>query len=474
MTRIFKSSDKDGGIKQMLAIAFPMVVSQSCDTVMIFTGRLFLSKLHPEFMDAAMGGGLTVFMMMSFFIGLIGYSSALVAQYLGAGRKQDCARVTAQAMFISLAAYLPILACAPLVCRMFALMGVSPEQLAPQKIYFNIMVYGAIISLLRTCFSSFFSGIGRTKVIMTSSLVTLLINAVLSYIFIFGKLGIPSLGIAGAGYAVLLGGTSGLLILAAAYFSPKNWREFSLAESFKFDPGVIRKLLHFGTPTGLELFLTIVAFNGMVIMFHAHGLVTATAATIMFNWDLVSFVPLVGLEIAVTSLVGRFMGAGRPDTAHKAVMSGVKLGSVYSAVIFILFVGFPHALVNVFAPSASSDVFTRAFPMAVLMLRTASIYVLVEAMLIVFIAALRGAGDTFWAMTIAVSIHWFMVAGLFLALHVLHLSPQAGWAFVVAIFLLFFFLVYLRYRTGRWRSIRIIDKEHPVLVPEGVHPLTDI
>ena len=67
----------------MIALALPMVVSQACDTVMIFTDRLFLSRLSPELMNAAMGGGLTAFMMMTFFLGLTGYATALVAQYFG-------------------------------------------------------------------------------------------------------------------------------------------------------------------------------------------------------------------------------------------------------------------------------------------------------------------------------------------------------------------------------------------------------
>ena len=65
-----KAVHKKGGTLEMVAIALPMVVSQACDTVMIFTDRLFLAKLQPELMNAAMGGGLTVFMMMSFFLGL--------------------------------------------------------------------------------------------------------------------------------------------------------------------------------------------------------------------------------------------------------------------------------------------------------------------------------------------------------------------------------------------------------------------
>jgi MATE family multidrug resistance protein len=64
-----------------------MVVSHACDTVMTFTDRVFLSRLGPDEMNAAMSGGLTSFMMMTFFMGLIGYTTALVAQYLGAGRR---------------------------------------------------------------------------------------------------------------------------------------------------------------------------------------------------------------------------------------------------------------------------------------------------------------------------------------------------------------------------------------------------
>jgi MATE family multidrug resistance protein len=455
---MLKLSDKQGGIKQVLAIAIPMVVSQSCDTAMIFTGRFFLAKLQPELMNAAMGGGLTVFMMMSFFIGLTGYSSALVAQYLGAGRKQDCAKVIAQAGIISFVAYLPILLCAPLIYRLFESLGIPSAQLEPQKIYFHILLFGVIISLLRTTLSCFFSGIGKTRIVMVASFMAMIVNALAGYILIFGKWGMPALGITGAAYATVLGGLSGLLVLTAAYFSPKNWKSFSLATSFKLDLDVIKKLWDFGSPTGLELFLTIVAFNGMVMIFHAQGPVTATAATIMLNWDLVSFVPLIGLEIAVTSMVGRFMGAGKPDIAHKVVMAGLKIGCVYSAIIFILFVGFPAQLIGVFHPIAASDVFTQAFPIALCMLRLASLYVLVESVLIVFIGALRGAGDTFWAMAISVGIHWVMVVGLFIALRGLKLSAEQGWAFVVAIFLLFSLLVYLRYRSGQWRLIKVIEE----------------
>ena len=462
-----KHNLQHGGVAEVLAISLPMVISHACDTVMVFTDRLFLARIDPELMNAVMGGGLTSFMMISFFVGLVGFTTALVAQHLGAQRKKDCAVVLTQALIFSLSAYPVILALRPFANWLFVFMGIGKEQLEPQTIYLNILLYGSIISLMRTSLSGFFSGIARTKIVMASSVAAMITNVILDYVFIFGKFGFPAMGIRGAAYATVLGGIVGLLVLSLAYFKDRNRAEYNVARSFYFDRALALKLFKFGSPTGIEMFLNIIAFNAMVMMFHSLSPSAATAATIVFNWDFVSFVPLIGIEIGVTSLVGKYMGAGQPDTAHRAAMSGFRLGILYSAVILIFFAGFPEMLVNVFRPSATSEVFVSAMPTAVFMVRLASVYVLVEAMLCVFIGALRGAGDTLWAMRMSVILHWLMVAVLALILRVLRLPPEAGWAAMVSFFLVFSGVVFIRYSEGKWRSIRIVEPVVPAqIIPE--------
>lgn len=458
---------REGGIAEVLAISLPMVISHACDTVMVFTDRLFLARLDPELMNAVMGGGLTSFMMMSFFIGLIGFTTALVAQHLGARRKKDCAVVLTQAVIFACAAYPLILLLRPAAYRLFAIMGVGHGQLQPQMLYLSILLYGSIISLVRTGVSGFFTGIGRTRIVMAASVAAMITNVCLDYVLIFGKFGFPALGIRGAAYATIAGGVVGLMILCAAYFSSRNREEYGVAWSLRFDRALAMKLFRYGSPTGLEMVLNILAFNAIVMMFHSLGPVAATAATIVFNWDFVSFVPLIGIEIGVTSLVGKYMGAGQPGTAHRAVMSGLRLGMFYSAVIFVLFTGFPEMLVAVFKPSAASAVFASATPIAVFMVRLASVYVLVEAMLCVFIGALRGAGDTLWAMRMSVILHWAMVAVLAAILRVLRMPPEAGWTAMVAFFLVFSGLVFMRYHGGKWKNIRVVEPAVPAqILPE--------
>jgi MATE family multidrug resistance protein len=214
------------------------------------------------------------------------------------------------------------------------------------------------------------------------------------------------------------------------------------------------------------MFLNLLAFNGMILAFHAHGPATATAATIMFNWDMVSFVPLIGIQIGVMSLVGRYMGARDPDTAGRAAISGLKSGWVYSFVILILFVGFPVHLVEMFRPERAGSVFSQSAPVAVRMIRIASVYVLVEAVVMVCSGTLRGAGDTFWTMCLSVTLHWALFAILVVMLHVLVLPAEAAWAAVVVAFLLFSALFYRRYRSGKWRTIRMVQSPTELLATD--------
>ncbi|MEA2076848.1 MAG: MATE family efflux transporter [Candidatus Marinimicrobia bacterium] len=447
-----------GGIREMLAIALPMIISYAADTVMIFTDRMFLSRLGPEIMNAAMGGGLTSFMMSTFFLGLIGYSTALVAQYLGANRKNSCPAVTTQALMIAVLAYPVILLMKPLAIKFFDVMHVPAAQLDYQIIYFNILIYGAIIGLIRTAFSSYFSGIGRTKIVMISGIITMFVNVCMNYILIFGKFGVPALGIRGAAYGTLIGGMAGLVILLAAYLGKKNREEFHVMKSFRYYGQIMKKLLKYGYAPGLEFILNLFAFNMMILIFHSMGDVTATATTIMFNWDNVSYIPLIGIEIAITSLVGRYMGAQKIETATKAAMSAFKTGLIYSSFILVFFIFFPQQLVQVFRPTNASTVFDQAVPIAVYMLRVAAIYVLIESAIVTFVGVLRGAGDTRWSMIASVTLHYIMVGGLYLVVKVFNMSAQAGWLVVVFVFMMFSVVFYLRYRSGKWKEIRIVEK----------------
>ncbi len=467
---------KPGSVKELLVIALPMMASSACDTVMTFTDRLFLSKLGTAHMNAALCGGLTSFLMTTFFLGLIGYGTAIVAQYYGSGQKRNCPVVVTQGMIIAVLAYPIILLLAPFVKSLFRVSGIAPEQLAPQTLFFGILVYASIVGLLRSAFTCFFSGIGKTRTVMIASLVAMVVNVGVNYVLVLGKFGVHSMGIRGSAYGTITGGVCGLLILISAYFFGNKRKEYGIMDSFKLDTDVMRKLLKFGYPAGLEFVLNMAAFTAMITLFDAQGQLVATAATVTFNWDMVAYVPLIGIEIAVTSLAGRYMGARRPDLAQKAAMSGIKVGTVFSMTMFLLFAFMPYPLVNIFRPDQDSAVFVEALPLTLFMVRLVAVYVLSEAMMVAFIGTLRGAGDTLWAMSVSVALHWLMVGLLLVMFKILHVSAQTAWIVMIIWILFFSFVFYLRYKAGKWREIRIIHDAQTDMQPihESFHETADL
>jgi multidrug resistance protein, MATE family len=453
----FKGIHKPGGIVDLLALAFPMMISTACDGVMTFTDRLFLARLGSDQMNAAMGGFVSYQMLILFFVGLAGYSTALVAQYYGAGQKTKAPVATFHAILIVLVAWPIVILLKPLVIALFFTMDLPSTQVGFQVQYLNILIWGSIFTMIRQTMGCYFTGIGKAKVVMNATLLAMIVNVFFAYILIFGKLGFEPMGVDGAAIATVLGNAGAMIYFLVAYFKPVNSLSFEIRNSFRYDADIMKRLLRYGYPAGLEIFLCFLAFFFMTGMFQAQGQSASTATSIMFSYDLVSYIPLLGIEIATTSLAGRYMGAGRPQVAHRVALSAIKTGLVYSTVILIVFLFIPESLVRVFHPSAPSPVFEAAVPMAKMMIRIASLYVLAQAVMVALVGTLRGAGDTFYTMMVSVGANWLFLPLQFLALYVLKTSVPVGWLILVLVYLSFCFVMYRRFRTEKWKKLRIIQ-----------------
>lgn len=452
----FSGYRKPGGMHELLLLAFPMVISTACDAVMTFTDRLFLAQLGPDQMNAALSGFVFYQTITFFFIGLTGYTTALASQYHGAGQPLNSARAGFQGVLIALVGWPVAMVLGPLANTLAEFVGVTETQLKFQSIYLGILTTFAIFGLLRHTLGCYFSGIGRTKIVMTSTLVAMVVNVVFDYLLIFGHYGFPAMGIHGAAYATLLGALSGTLMLAGILIWHLRREKIPLKLVARFNREIMGKLLYFGTPAGIELLMNFIAFGGMVMIYHSLGQVEATAVTIMFNWDMVSFLPLLGVQIAVTSLVGRYMGAGRPNAAYRAGLSGIRIGLFFSLGILVLFLTIPEVLVRVFEPRESSQIFEDAAPIAILMLQLTALYVMSEAVMVAVVGSLRGAGDTRFTLMVSVLAHWSFLPILYTVLFVFKLSVPASWMVLNMVYMIFVAVMLVRFKKGKWKKIKLI------------------
>ncbi|MDR2580940.1 MAG: MATE family efflux transporter [Fibromonadaceae bacterium] len=446
-------NSQKGGVKEMLMVSLPMVMSMSFDTFLVFINRLFLSKLGPDYMNASLIGGLTEMVVIMFFNGVISYSTAMVAQNFGAQKISRCSLVTAQALFIALCCYPIALALIPPAHIFLNSFNVPELQSTLQIQYFDILVYGCIITMFRHALACFFIGLGKTRIVMTATLTGLMVTLVLSYGFTFGKLGLPALDIVGAPVAVIIGNFTALCFLLVKFFSKEYRENYSTHKCWRLSKRILSTLIKKGLPSGSEMFLNMLAFLTLILLFDTQGLVAATATSIMFNWDLVAFVPLIGLEVGATSLVGKYVGARDFASANRVTYSGIKIGLGYAGIIILLFVGIPEILVNVFTPHEIIPEWDEARILAINMLRLAAIYVTVETFIVIYAGALRGAGDTMAVLFIASGLHWLLVGIVWVFFNIFQANVLQTWGFTVLIFTIWPLFLFLRWKNGKWRRM---------------------
>jgi MATE family multidrug resistance protein len=424
-----------GTTRELLDIALPMVVSQGSFAVMVFCDRFFLSFLGAEYMAAAMAGGVASFFTHSLFTGTLSYGNAMAAQYYGRGDLYKCPRVVTQGAIMAIAVLPIILVAAVGVYAAFGMVGHPESQVALERTYYQILIIGALFFCLKTVIGCYFAGVGRTRVVMIADVLGVIINIGLSYCLIFGKLGLPAMGIAGAAWGTVIAAGISLGIFLLFYFNKVHRERFRVLESFRFEPGILRRYIRLGFPSGFETFMNIATFYLFLMMFQSYGVAAGAAASIVFNWDMMSFVPMIGLHIGVISLIGRYVGAGDMTQANAVIAAGFRLAFAYAGVLGLAFIAFRVELLMVFA-QAGED-FSEIIELGSFMMVGLACYVLADATVLIAGGALRGAGDTRWLMTTSITLHWLMVVAQYFIIIVYDAGPRLSWvAFVIMLIML--------------------------------------
>ncbi len=437
-------------LRDLLSLSLPMVVSQGAFAVMVFTDRLFMSYIGPAHVAASLGGGVAAFFCFSLFMGLITYGNALVAQYYGAGQTAKCPLVTSQGVIIAVCSTPLLLLLAYLGGMAFGMIGHDPAQVPLERTYFQILMVGSVFTLIKASLASYFSGIGRTRVVMVTDLLGAAVNIPLSWLLIFGEYGFPRLGIAGAALGTIIATVFTIGVYLLFYLSRDHQQQFDVAKSFRLDLPIMRRYLRLGMPSGLETFMNVSSFNLFLLLFQTYGVVQGVAIAIVFNWDMLSFIPMTGLSIGVMSLIGRFVGAGNLARANQVISSGFIAALAYSGMLAILFLVFREELVGVFATQGQE--FAAISELASYMMIGLASYMLADATILIAGGALRGAGDTRWTMITSISVHWLMLAAQYLVIVVYGYGPRVSWWVFVAMLITLAALYLGRLFGSTWRE----------------------
>lgn len=458
-----RTHDRAGSLNELLRVSVPLIISYSATALMHVVDRMFLSWYSVDTMAATLPAGVIHWNLASLAIGTVTYANAIIGQYVGAGDVRRVGPVLWQGIYMSLIGGALMICLIPLAGGTFAAFGHHQDIQHLEVRYFTILAFGTGPLLISSTLSCFYSGRGHTTMVMVANVIATLINVVLDYVLIFGKAGFPELGIDGAAIATSISFGS----IAVIYIIHMLWTErdshYFLWSGWRFDRELFGRLFKYGFPSGVQQFLDIACWSIFVQLVGRLGKPELAATGLVFNLNSLAFIPMMGLGTAVTALVGQRIGDARPQLAVRTTWLAFGLAMAYTVAFAGVYLFAPHVILAPYGIGEQPEVAR----LVIQLLKLVALYSIFDATAVIFSSAIRGAGDTRFAMFLSVTLGAIL---LVLPTAIAVQSGSAGfltsWYAVVAFLFALAVGFVLRFQQGKWKSMRVIEHTAADMEPE--------
>ena len=452
-----------GSFAELLAVALPMVLSSSTQSLMHMVDRIYLTWYSKDAVAAALPAGILFWSFLSLPIGAVSYLNAFVAQYEGAKRPDRVSASVWQGIYFSIVCGLLLMIPAIWSNEIFQFVGHDTKIAKMEATYFCWLCLGGVAAMLPAALSCFFSGRGRTLVVLAVNSSSVLVNAGLDWAMIFGKGPFDEMGIAGAAIATNLANVYAALCYIGLLYWYSNRSRYRFWDHRAFDHNLLRDLLRFGGPSGLQMFLDVAGFTAFIMIIGWIGPSELAATNIAFNLNSLAFTPVIGVGIAVSTLVGQRIGEGRPDLAAISTWKGFALGGGIMVACGAVYVLYPQILLKPYALYADDQDFSETRDTVIVLLRFVALYSFFDAMAIIFGSAIRAAGDTVFSMVITCACAWgLLVIPTYLTWKLYKPDLMTSWFWCAFYVIVLGFAFLGRFLSGRWKTMSIIEQDPPI------------
>jgi MATE family multidrug resistance protein len=318
--------------------------------------------------------------------------------------------------------------------------------------------------------------LGR-KVMAGVTLACLAANAAITVGFALLYRGWPPMRLAGVGEllqaAMVIAWCVTIILPAGWFLLDRDLDQYQARRTAGLKMPLWRQIIRVGWPAGMQFFNDILAWGIFITVLVGYfGEMHRAASAVVMRYLHVSFMPAVGVGIACTALVGRYIGQGRPDIALRRARAGLLLAVAYMGVCGILFYVFRFDLMRAFAsvpveagvPEAARQAEeAQIIAIGSQVFVCAAVFQCFDAVGIVFVGALRGAGDTFWPMVITFAASWALIVGGGCAFvrYAPGLTSVGPWVAGSLYVIVLGAIMAWRFESGKWRSIHLLG-DRPV------------
>ncbi|HVU63456.1 MAG TPA: MATE family efflux transporter [Phycisphaerales bacterium] len=482
---------------ELLVIAAPTVAAMTSYTLMQFVDKLMVSRIGPDpiYVGAQGNGGLCAFVPIAVAMGCLTVVNTYVAQNLGAKTPERAPAYCWAGLWLSLAWWLVLMIPYGLVLP-HVFDWVRPASADPAELaslirrdalageYGRILIFGSIFTMGARGVSQYFYGMHKPVVVLASSVTANLLNFALNTMLVFGPhaptstglpvldwwfhaaahaaavLGIPAQHMRGSAIATVIGTFVEFCIPMVVFLSPKFNRLYGTIRAWRPSRSHALEVLHIGWPSALMFGNEMICWTIFMVAQVGHfGTNHSTAGWIAHQWMSLSFMPTFGISVAITAMVGKSMGAGRPDQAAARAWLGLRAAVIYMSACGVCFVLFRRSLIGLFIEPAT-DTAQRAEVLdlgAGFLIATAA-FQFFDGVAMSLGGALRGAGDTRWPGLATLVLSWTVIVGGGWAFVYLApgLSSTGPWIAAAAYIILLSLALGWRFIAGTWKTMRLV------------------
>ncbi len=398
--------------KELLLLAGPIIAGMGSQIVLNLVDTAMVGAIGPAPQAAAGLGSFTYLVVANLIIGVGMAVQATVARRDGEDDKGSAGAALDTGLVIAIGVGLPLgYGLAQVAPDAFSLLTDDPEVAIGGGGYLAIRLMGLGAVAANYCFRGFYNGIGRSVVYLVSIVLIHATNIFLNWVFIYGNLGAKPMGVRGAALASVLAAVFGVcfytILTLVQSDIRRTFRPFRFAS---ITLGRLRRMVTLAWPEGLRGVMVTLGFLIFLELHEAFGTREAAAGTILINVASAGFLLALGMGFACATMVGRHLGRGEPEQARRMVWLGARLAMVGLLV--------PSILLAVFAPQVLS-LFTPDVPVvetATPALRLFAIAATFDALPVVLVFSLQGAGATRWVAGVQVMQQYVLLIPLALLL----------------------------------------------------------
>jgi len=396
-----------------LGLAWPLILANLTQQIIQATDVLLMGRLGATQLAAATLALNFTFTFNLLLLGLLIASSPMMARALGqrSNAVRDVRRTFRAGLWLLAMALPPYWLLLWHIGDLMRAFGQSAELASQGQTFLRAYMWSTAPWLLFQLLRNFVSALERPRIVLWLSLGGIGLNALLSWALIFGRLGMPALGLAGGG----LGSTLTWLIMCGALIAVTStdrlFRRFHLFGRFwRFDGERTLAMVKLGWPIGVTMALEMGVFALAAYFMGWIGAPAVAAHAIALQLAALTFMVPLGLGQAATVRVGLALGRGDEAGIARAGWTAWVIGVGFMGAMALVMWAIPRDLVTLFLEDVPAN--SHVIALAVSFLRVAAAFQLVDGAQVIGAGMLRGLHDTRWPLLFALVGYWVVGLGV--------------------------------------------------------------